>query len=255
MKKFWDRESLKSFFRNGQLPTEVHFKYLIDSTINKLDDGISKSREHGLQLSPAANAESIISISKNPTDPNPSWQMSIKNEENSMGLSFDSVANDNEKKSRLFLADNGNIGIGNTNPRTQLEVSGTLGTGSRIGTLKTGQVDGDGQWHCVIGGLKGVEAFEVVARIDGPPSRGKYAITHAVALGTYGGSGSRIKQVRAYYGWFMNRIEFRWHGNVKEYCLQVRTRSNYGLTTENEPLKIRFHITRLWDDLAMKQYL
>ncbi|WP_020570424.1 hypothetical protein [Neolewinella persica] len=113
-----------------------------------------------------------------------------------------------------------------------------------------GQVPGDGEWHSILSNLNGVNAFEVVARIDGPKGRGKYAMTHAIALSTFGGKGSRsrITKTRAYYGWFWNRIELKWAGNTEDYSLKVRTRRHYGLADEGKISQIKFHITNLWDD-------
>ena len=257
MKKLWNRDSLKSFFRKGQLPSEVHFGYLIDSTVNKLDDGFTKTDNDGLQLSPTGSGGTVISIFREPGEQHPNWQIQLQKDENGAGISFNSVSENADgsatKVSRLFLANNGNVGVGTTMPRTQLEVNGALGVNTRLGTYKIGQVAGDGEWHDILSALDGVLAFEIVARIDGPPGRGKYAMTHAIALCTFGGSSHRIKQTRAFFGWFWNRIEFRWHGDVHNYSLQMRTRTNYGRTAQDTSFMIRYHITRLWDDSIFTQ--
>jgi len=49
--KIFDRISLKDFFKNGTIPNEKHFSFLIDSMINKQDDGFNKDSENGLILS------------------------------------------------------------------------------------------------------------------------------------------------------------------------------------------------------------
>lgn len=258
MKKLWNREALKSFFKKGQLPSELHFEYLIESTVNILDDRFTKSDENGLQLSPVGAAENLISILNDPAAKDPKWQLRLKDDETGAGLSFDSVDRDAagnvRNTSRFFLGDNGKIGIGTTKPRTQMEIAGTLGVMSRIGSYVIGKAPGDGEWHNVLEqDVDGVQAFEIVARIDGPPKRGKYAMTHAIALSTFGGSNHRIKQVRAHFGWFLNRIEFRWKGTTHKYNLQVRTRSHYGFTESQTNFMIRYHITCLWDDSIFQQ--
>lgn len=251
MKNLWNRASLKNFFRKGQLPSEVHFGYLIDSTINKLDDGFTKTDTDGLQLSPTGPENNIISIFKDPSEENPSWQISLQNDENGSGLSFGSVEENADgsviRDSRFFLANNGNIGIGTTSPRTRLELNGSLGVKTRIGAL-AGQVAGNGQWQDVLqSDTEDMQAYEVVARIDGPEGKGKRAMTHAIALCSFGRSG-RIRQTRVYIGWFWNRIEFRWHRDAEKYTLQVRTRTNYGRSGEDDiSYKISFHVTQLWD--------
>ena len=250
MKKLWNRESLRSFFRKGKLPSEVHFSYLIDSSVNKIDDGFNKSDADGLQLSPTGSNNNVLSIYKAPSEQYPSWQLGLQDNETGAGLSFNSVQENADgsvdNTSRFFLAKNGNVGIGTSQPQTKLHVNGTFSTKTRIGSL-TGQVPGDGSWHDVVANLDGAQAFEAVASIEGPAKRGKHAITHALALSTFGGSRHRIRQDRAYYGWFWNRIEFRWHGKTRNFKLQVRTRTHYGLSSEKSNYMIRFHVTRLWD--------
>ena len=47
--KTFGRDELKEHFKNGRLPTEQHFAHLIDSTINKQEDGFSKDEENGMK--------------------------------------------------------------------------------------------------------------------------------------------------------------------------------------------------------------
>ena len=57
-----NRKSLKGYFKKGQLPTEGHFHDLIDSSINKVDDGMSKTMEDGLMLAPIGESRKLISF-------------------------------------------------------------------------------------------------------------------------------------------------------------------------------------------------
>jgi hypothetical protein len=266
MKDLWNRASLKNFFKKGQFPSEIHFAYLIDSTINKIDDGFSKTEKNGLQLSPTGDSDSVLSLFKDPVDEHPRWQISLKSGEQGEGLSIDAIGQDQNgrprKKSSLFLSDSGRIGVGSHRPGTDFHVAGTLGAHTRTGTFKTGSVMGDGNWQDILTDLQGTQAFEVVAKINGPEGRGKYAITHALALSNYGSRNSRIRQTRSYFGWFWNRIEFRWKKQAANpelpdqpfrYKLQVRTRSNYGLSSKREPCLIQYHISRLWDDTLFQE--
>jgi hypothetical protein len=242
MKKLWNREDLKSFFRKGQFPTEAHFAYLIDSQVNQLDDGFAKSDNDGLKLAPTGDENAVMSI--------------FKNNPGKGGISFDAIETDDDnnlvKTPRLVLADSGGIGVGTQEPRLQLEVAGTGGFRSRVGTFAAGEVDADGQWQTIVPNLRAPTAFEVVARVDGGAQRGKYAVTHALALGTFGGGNNRIRQTRAYYGWFWNRIDVRWKSEQTNYHLQVRTRQHYGLKADNSPYKIRFHVCALLDDALFR---
>jgi hypothetical protein len=257
MKSIFNRATLKGFFSKGKIPTEAQFVNLIDSMVNRMDDGFDKTDKDGLRLSASGKDNNVLSIFKSVGEQAPAWQVSLKQEDNgASGLSFDQLVmvdtdGKDVKKTVLTLADNGNVGVGTSTPRTALEVDGVMGIKTRVGTYKAGQVKGDGEWKDILMGkdIKGMHAFEIVARIDGPPNRGKYAITHAIAVSAFGGGSNRVKQVRAYYGWFWNRIEFRWHGNkATEFTLQVRTNSNYGEKADATHNMIRYHITQLWDD-------
>lgn len=250
-----NRDSLKGLFQKGKFPSENHFAHLIDSSVNKIEDGIGKTPERGLQLAPQGKFDQVVSVYERMDIPLPAWQIKLLRQHDAKGLSFEKLERneDNEpvSESRFFLANDGKIGIHTTQPWAPFHANTTLGMNARIGTHKYGQVKGDGKWQTVLDNLSGVQAFEIVARIDGPSKRGKYAITHAVALRTFGGrqSRKRIPQTRAYYGWFWNRVELKWDGDdINNYQLKVRTRHNYGSNDDGDISMIKFHVTKLWDD-------
>src|SRR3954451_24864311 len=66
-----NRNDLKKLFRNGQIPTENHFHSLIDSTINKHDDGFLKDEDDGIVISASNNTDRFISFFKNIDDLDP----------------------------------------------------------------------------------------------------------------------------------------------------------------------------------------
>jgi len=249
-----NRDSLKQLFRKGKSPSENHFAHLIDSSLNKMEDGISKTAAEGLQLSPQGAFDQVLSVYERMDLPLPAWQIKLLRQNDAQGLSFEKIEknadNEPEANSRLFLANDGKIGINTTTPWAPVEVKTTLGVKTRIGTHTYGQVPGDGEWHPILSNLTGLQSFEVVARIKGPAGRAKYAITHAIALRAFGGKSSRSKiaQTRTYYGWFWNRLELRWSGSVYDYALEVRTRQHYGFDEDGEMSMIKFHVTNLWDE-------
>lgn len=248
-----NRESLKNLFKKGKFPSENHFAHLIDSSINKVEDGFGKTPEDGLQLSPQGNHEPVMSVYERLDMPRASWQVKLLKNEEGKGLSFEKQTlnreNEVDSDSHLFLGNNGKVGINTTQPVSDLEVNGTVGIQTRVGR-HFGVVPGDGKWHPILCHLTGVQAFEVVARIDGPKNHGKYAITHAVALAAFGGrhARKRIRQTRSYYGFFWNRIDLKWAGDTKDYHLMVRTWQHYGEDENGQTPMIKFHLTKLWDD-------
>lgn len=241
-KKPLNRESLKAIFSDGNRPDANSFGSLIDSMVNKVEDGISKNDKDGLMLAPElSESERLISFYEKISDEQPAWSIELA-QDGVEGLGIVENISLQEKSTRLFLQKNGNIGIGTTAPKTKLHVNGTLGIESRIGTFKIGTVPADGSWHDIVSNLTECNAFEIMAQV-GKKKAGKYALLHAQAISTYGKSRSKISCTQAHYGWWWNKIALRWVGSTYNYKLQIKTRTNYGAG-----LSIRFHITKLWDE-------
>jgi hypothetical protein len=82
-----NRKVLRNYFKNGKLLTEEQFSDLIESSWNKIDDGINKNDTEGLQLNPGGTSQNIISFYKNTLEGSPDWQLAI-NLRQSKGLGF-----------------------------------------------------------------------------------------------------------------------------------------------------------------------
>jgi hypothetical protein len=247
--KIYNRESLYQYFKNGERPTENHFQDLINSTINRLDDGISKDFNNGLQLAPQSRdeekGENLISFYEQLDGSNPLWTISLTGSGPDKMLSIKSERNE---EVLLTLSYDGKIGINQTQPQYDLDVNGTVGMHTRIGTFKKGSVKANGQWQPILKGLKGCNIFEVVAMAHGHEGEGKYASLYAIASNAYSGKSGRIKRTRDYYGWkWWKRIGLRWVGNPFDYDLEIKTFSDYGNFGE-----IAFSITKLGEDISYK---
>jgi hypothetical protein len=224
----------------------MHFAHLIDSMVNIVEDGIGSEADSGFRLTPHGYSSKLISFFENARSTKPSWSMTL-NDQGLQGLGI----NEGDEGPRLTLREGGNIGIGTHNPVHRLEVKGAAAFETRVGSFARGAVPGDGHWHEIISGLDSLQAFEVVAGIRGRKGSGKYALSHAVAVSTYGGRGSRsrIRATNSGYGSFWNRLRFRWHGEIHNFSLQVKTRRHFGLREDTGlPYSINFHVTRLWSE-------
>jgi hypothetical protein len=241
-----NRQTLKNYFQKGGFATEKHFIDLIDSSLNMIDDGISINQKQGFKLNPIGFSTRLMSFFKKATQNEPDFTVNI-NQDNVEGLSI----NNREGDPLLKFDQNKQIGVHTNEPRFDFDVRGVLGIDSKSGNHIVGEVDGDGSWQTIISNLDGINGFEVVASIRGKMGSGRYAMAHAIALSTFGGKSSRnrIKNTNAYYGSFMNRLSFRWVGEMHNYELQVRTRRHYGVSElDGQPYKIKFNVSRFFSE-------
>jgi hypothetical protein len=238
-----NRNSLKNFFRKGQLPSETNFYDLIDSMINKVDDGMAKTMEDGLMLSPIGGSQKLLSFYRKIEEKSPAWSLQV-NQINGH-LNFQNHVGD----CILSLDNSGKVGINNDKPQTELDVNGSVAMHGRYGTAYHGKIPADGKWHPVISDLNGCHAFEVMAGVC-KKKTGRYALVHATALSTFGKSKNKIDMRQAYYGVRSNRIEMRWTGTTYSYNLEIRTRNSY-----EGDFFIQLYITKLWFDQLMENCL
>jgi len=228
-----NRVSLKNSFLRGSIPREEDFHNLIDSTTNKLDDGIKKEPGKAIGITADGANEDILDFFRNIEDIEPKWKLSLKASNGKEGLNLTS----SDGESRLFVQQTGNIGIGTDDPRNKLHVDGFVGMTGRIGYFSHGEVPADGNWHNIVEDLNHYNAFEVVM-VAG--RKGAHAITHAIAVSAYGKSKPKIKKTQGYFGRVRNKIDLRWTGSYFDYQLQIRTRRNLG-----DGVFINFFVTKL----------
>ena len=243
-----NRDSLKSLFSDGSRPNANNFASLIDSMVNKVDDGLSKDDNEGIILSPEGEeSDRVVSFYDSVQDELPKWSIEMFHEED-MGLGIVEPTSETENQTRLFFEKGGNIGIDTRHPKTNFEVNGILGTSSRVGTYKLATIPADGSWRDIVTNLNGCVAFEVMAQV-GKEKAGRYALLHSFALSTFGKSRNKIKTTQAHYGWWWNKMSLRWAGSTYDYSLQLRTRSNYG-----QGQQIKYCVTKLWDNDVMSLF-
>ena len=243
--EIFNRATLKGFFSKGRVPTEVHFSNLIDSTINKIDDGFAKTVDEGLKLAPVGDSKKLLSFFEDIKHKEAQWDISINPTETIKGIGF----SEEQEATRLFISKGGNVGVGTIMPSFKLEVNGAAAAKSRIGTFQSkSEVAADSEWHIILDELEGSHVFEIVAKAEGVKKRGKYAVAHAIAINTNNSISSKIRVTQAYYGWFWHRIKFRWKRSADgKYRLEVKTVGHYGTDEKNNVIQIKYHITSLWD--------
>lgn len=283
------RQTLRDYFRAGQLPTENHFGDLIDSMLNMKDEGFRKSPDNGLELSAPTGHQALLSFYRDHDPLRPVWGLGFSPAHERLqlhhrdadeaglppALTVDAVrrpADTPEAAGTPRISQR--VGVGTETPQHTLDVAGVLGAQGRIGTFGNRQaapeggrapllaVPADGQWHPLVDKLGGCQAFEVMAGVGAGAGNGRFALLHAVALNAYNPlprwtdrflPRRGISTTRAHYGRRCDRLQLRWHGTHgrgASYALQIRTGCDYGGGT-----LIRFALTRLWFDPTMADAL
>ena len=247
--KIYDREHLKNFFKNGSIPNEKHFSFLIDSLINKQDDGFNKDAENGLVLSSSGISNKLITFFKSVDDLEPFFHIEVDDTGSYSFKLKPNVGDDKDEadKKSFFFDEDGSLGIGKRRETgMRLDVDGFVSMNGRTGSYRAGYIPANGKWHSVVKGLNNCHAFELIAR-TGKKTSGRFAILHAHALSTFGFSKNKIKYTRAHYGMFWNKLCIRWKSfGTYNYDLQIKTYRNYGDETQ-----VYYRITNLWDDEMM----
>ena len=174
------RKVLVQYFKQGRMPTEESFAQLINSSVNKLDDGFSRHPLYGQQLEATApgptpqSEQRLLAFYRGwqqLRDECATWFVGLlglpasdSDSDNGLGLSFsepqgqrdaDATDEDNPPQPppvRLYLAPGGNVGIGTTNPGERLSVAGFVGSVGRMGTFQNepsqpGNYDSEPQSH------------------------------------------------------------------------------------------------------------
>ena len=171
-------------------------------------------------------------------------------------------------KSRLFIQNGGNVGIGTEEPNYTLDVNGMMAAQGYVGTFAWGkECPADGKWHTIpsMKGLKGCQSFEIFAHINDVDD-GRFGLTHALILMSSNRKGHRHKihtteaSSKWMFGRFLNRIKFRWmqeeNTGMSEptFQLQIKTRSHFGMKN-GKPKAIFYRITKKWDiDYELDNY-
>lgn len=230
------RSELKNYFIKGRIPKEEDFHDLIDSTLNILDDDVQVNDDAGLLIHPKEN-NALLSFQPKGDSEQAFWRIELESEnEEEQYLKFKFSQNE---QSVLSLSHDGKVGIGIEKPLHSLDVNGVAGSHGRINYYRFGEVPADGQWHTIVDNIATYSGFEIMAACG---EKGAHAITHAIAIGTYGKSKGGINQTQNYFGRSRNRIELRWTGDYFNYALQIRSIRPYARETN-----IKYHVGLLWE--------
>lgn len=275
------RTELKARFADGSMPSVSDFDMLIDSTMNINDDGIQHNPTRGLCLTQMHGEERRL-LSFYRQGMARAWALGLDPDGASMAFEAEPAGGagrgqageggasavltlvapggaggaqgepdeqDEREREVGGRADSGaaRVGVNQRKPSCELDVNGTVASSARRG-VEGSAAWADGEWHTIRAGMDGCVALEVVAG-TGRAGSGKYALMHAFALKVFDAKGE-IGYHRTHYGARRHRLDLRWlqHAGSRGFDLQIRVHCHYG-----EGVRIRYHITDLWDDPLMSR--
>jgi hypothetical protein len=270
-----NRKTLKNYFALGALPTQSHFEDLVDSTLNIMEDGFSRSAANGIEISLVGEQSRLLSFFCDAQQmEKPDWsitcelqsgnlnfvQIAGQTAEDASSSAQDKVDSDQETENPLLtLTEEGRVGIKSTSPAFDLDVNGTIRSTGRFG--RSGVVPADGEWHAITPKLDGCHALEIIAGVGlSGKKKGRYAFLHAIAMNTYNPTGwffnflNQKKKIRCTHAWYLSRadrMKLRWVKVDAElshaYQLELKTLTSYG-----DEINIQFSVTELWSDWSME---
>jgi hypothetical protein len=261
-----DRTTLRSYFRDGALPTAEHFRDLIDSGVNQVEDGFSKSPTDGLMLTSVGSSLRLMSLYQGLGTTDPSWVLEHGTVAGGIhlrqGPGLGEAAQDGgppPAHSGLSISRDGRIGVHNEAPDWRLDVDGVARMTGRIGaaSAEVPHVPANAGWYDITPSITGCQILEVVAGVGGERNEGRYSLLHAVAMNAYHPRNPLlnwmfrrrpIKAQTAVYGSYADRLRLRWVAARERHHFRLQLRSNASF---GEGKVIRYYITRLWFDSTM----
>lgn len=255
-----NRAELKNIFSKGKIPSEGDFHDLIDSMPNFLDEGFSGIENGGLKVR-KGQSNTILEVN-DPTGQD--WYLRTYDEKEGVGFDIgeNNVGSENSEhpNSRIFIQKEKGIGIDNPKPVYNLDVRGSIGIESRVGTFASGSFPADGKWRNILpeeGSMarKGIYALEVVASTESSLESSFHSILHAICVGAFPGASRGLKKlfgidntmgirkVVSFYSRRRHSLQIRWAGSRINSRLEIRTRR--GAWGKDKDVTIHYQITSL----------
>ena len=264
-----NRNTLKSFFSDGAMPSSDMFEDLIDSGINISDDGFEKNAKDGWKISTTGDAKTLLSLYDQKDRETPEWGIQLEGMNNQLVIGYPGVESADgsagaEESAATFChaislhktRDSVRMGVGHQLPHDTLDVAGNVRADGQRGRFGRSfqSVKADRQWYSITGPINDGIALEVMARAINREKK-YYGMMHAIALHSpwrakrnlsyFLGLKNRIRYTHGFYDSMLHKLKLRWRRLPGEvgYRLQIRSNCDYGSAGV-----LDFHITCLWSE-------
>ena len=221
--RYKDRETLKSYFQRGDVPTEEQFAELIDSVPNIYEDGQAKvSPTEAIRLFPSDKDGVVATVfSSDPEKPgaSPLWRIAITGDN---GLEI----RDGKDEPVMTVDREKNVSVAGT-----VKAAGFLSDGGdEENTPGTDilKIKANGYWQNLPveaeagQETKGCRVYRISACYVNSLTR-KYSACEAVASHSDGHGRKVRSQRRHWWGW-SGHVKIRWKKTDGKLCLQIRSK-------------------------------
>ena len=221
--RYKDRETLKSYFQRGNVPTEEQFAELIDSVPNIYEDGQAKvSPTEGIRLFPLDKDGVVATVfSSDPEKPgaSPLWRIVLTGDN---GLEI----RDGKDEPVMTVDREKNVSVAGT-----VKAAGFLSDGGdEEDTPGTDilKIKANGYWQNLPveaeagQETKGCRVYRISACYVNSLTR-KYSASEAVASHS-DGHGRKVRSPRRHWWGWSGHIKIRWKKTDGKLCLQIRSK-------------------------------
>lgn len=221
--RYKDRETLKSYFQRGNVPTEEQFAELIDSVPNIYEDGQAKvSPTEGIRLFPLDKDGVVATVfSSDPEKPgaSPLWRIVLTGDN---GLEI----RDGKDEPVMTVDREKNVSVAGT-----VKAAGFLSDGGdEEDTPGTDilKIKANGYWQNLPveaeagQETKGCRVYRISACYVNSLTR-KYSACEAVASHS-DGHGRKVRSPRRHWWGWSGHIKIRWKKTDGKLCLQIRSK-------------------------------
>ena len=221
--RYKDRETLKSYFQRGNVPTEEQFAGLIDSVPNIYEDGQAKvSPADGIRLFPSGKdgvAATVFSSDPEKPGASPLWRLALGGED-------EIEIRDGEGNPVLTIDREKNVAVAGTIRAGRFLSDG--GAEEETPGTDVLKVKADGYWQNLPveaeagQEIKGCRMYRISACYVNRLSR-KYSACEAVASHSDGYGRKVRSQRRHWWGW-SGHIKIRWRKTEGKLRLQMKSK-------------------------------
>lgn len=214
-----DRNTLKSYFKKGCVPSENQFAELIDSVPNIVDDGIIRHTDDGWAFFPAKGKRLQLALHYMECS-SAAWTLSLTSEK---GLEIRNEAGEIvfslEQKSQII-----SLEAKEEKPTEKKDYDNFENEKTYTNIV----LPADKHWHDILeisADNKSFNTYQVFACLSGLQNE-SYKVTSVVAS-NLGCSNYNLDSPQKGWFWWRGRIMFRWEKHDGKLFLQIRSKKEY----------------------------